>query len=97
MDKRMMRRILLAAMIEEDEKKKIKDQWQEQYDETNEYGIDPQDYDTEEDYARVVRKARYRWREKYKWNFESETDPEQYETEEDYLLAREEELNSEEW
>ena len=49
MEKRMMRRILLAAMIEEDEKKKIKDQWQEQYDETNEYGIDPQDYETEED------------------------------------------------
>lgn len=55
-----------------------------------EYGIDPDDYITREDYLEAVYEAKYGWRETVEWGFEYGIDPEDFETEDEYTEAFEE-------
>lgn len=61
-------------------------------DEGDEYGIDPEDYESEEDYLDAVEEARDEWREKYddiRWDYDAQ--PEEFDSEEEYLDAIREE------
>lgn len=63
--------------------------WREDYeDDFIEYGIDPEDYETEEEYVEALNEAKYAWREDYEDDFfEYGVDPDDYETEEEYVNA----------
>ncbi|WP_290155659.1 hypothetical protein [uncultured Dubosiella sp.] len=52
------------------------------------YGLDPNDYETEQDYEDDLYEAKYGWREDYS---DCDLDPEDYETEDEFLEALEEE------
>ena len=54
------------------------------------YGIDPEDYETEDEYNEALNEAKYGWREYCEDGVEFGIDPEDYETEEEYNEALEE-------
>lgn len=56
----------------------------------SEYGLDPEDYDTEEEYEEALEEAKYEWRDTCEDGFEYGIDPEDYESEEEYIEALEE-------
>lgn len=56
-----------------------------------EFGIDPEDYETEEDYEEALNEAKYEWRDNCESVLDTGVDPEDYETEDEYLEALEEE------
>lgn len=61
--------------------------WRNHVPDGSEYGLDPCDYDTEEDYLSAIQKEKYAWRE---WCGHKDTlglDPSQFETEEEYNAA----------
>lgn len=49
-----------------------------------EFGIDPEDYETEEEYNEALEEAKYGWRNTVEDGLEFGIDPEDYETEEEY-------------
>ncbi len=55
-----------------------------------EFGINRNEYSSQEEYLEAVEKAKYSWRENYEFDFENNIDPDDYETEEEYLEALEE-------
>lgn len=55
-----------------------------------EYGLDPEDFETEEEYEVALSRAKVAWRETCEDGFEFGVDPEDFETEEDYIEALEE-------
>lgn len=55
-----------------------------------EYGIDPEDYDTEEEYEEALIEAKYRWRKQCESVLDTGVNPEDYDTEEEYQDALEE-------
>ena len=61
-----------------------------------EYGIDPDDYFTREDYEEAVFDAKYGWRENTEDGWDYGLDPENFETEEEYLEALESAIEKEE-
>ena len=69
--------------------------WRDTVEEGYEYDIDPEDYDSEDDYLEALDEAKYGWRDNYEWDVDLDVDPEDYETEDEYLEALEEAKN--EW
>ena len=56
-----------------------------------EFGVDPEDYETEEEYEEALNEAKYGWRDNCESVLDTGVDPEDFETEEDYEEALEEE------
>ena len=56
-----------------------------------EYGVYPEDYETEEEYADALDEAKYGWRDNCESFLDTGVDPEDYETEEEYEEALAEE------
>lgn len=52
-----------------------------------EYGVDPDDYDSEDEYMEALTEAKYAWRDDCEDGFDHEVDPEDYETAEEYEEA----------
>ena len=65
--------------------------WRENCEDGSEYGLDPEDYETEEEYEEALEEEKYGWRETCEDGSEFGLDPEDYETEEEYEEALEEE------
>ena len=61
--------------------------WRHHCEDGSEYGVDPFDYETEEEYERAIKKAKYAWRDTCEDGFQYGVHPQDYETEEDYLSA----------
>ncbi len=64
--------------------------WRQFCEDGSEYGIDPEDYETEEDYNEALEEAKHAWRDIAEDGFEFGIDPEDYETEQEYNEALEE-------
>lgn len=66
--------------------------WRDQYEYDFDTGIDPEDYETEDEFLEALEDAKTAWRDSYCYNPKTGIDPKKYETEEEYLaaLAREE-------
>ncbi len=67
--------------------------WRETCEDGSEFGLDPEDYETEEEYEEALEEEKYGWRETCEDGSGYGLDPENYETEEEY----EEALNSEKY
>ena len=65
--------------------------WRENCEDGSEFGLDPEDYETEEEYEEALEEEKYGWRETCEDGSEFGLDPEDYETEEEYEEALEEE------
>ena len=65
--------------------------WRETCEDGSEYDLDPEDYETEEEYEEALEEEKYGWRETCGDGSEYGLDPEDYETEEEYEEALEEE------
>lgn len=63
------------------------DSWKLFCEDGSEYGIDPDDFDTEEEYEEALTEAKYGWREECVDGLEYGVTPEDYETEEEYNEA----------
>ena len=61
--------------------------WREYCEDGSEYGIDPEDYETEEEYNEALAAAKVAWRETCEDGSAFGVDPEDYETEEEYNEA----------
>lgn len=64
--------------------------WRDTAEDGTEFGIYPEDYDTEEEYEDALEEAKYAWRDTVEDGTEFGIDPEYYETEEEYNDALEE-------
>ncbi|MCQ4023303.1 MULTISPECIES: hypothetical protein [unclassified Ruminococcus] len=65
--------------------------WRETCEDGYDYGVDPEDYETEEEYEEALKEAKYGWRDTCDDNDNDYgVDPEDYETEEEYEEALEE-------
>ena len=56
-----------------------------------EFGVDPEDYETEEEYNEALNEAKYGWRDNCESVLDTGVDPEDFETEDEYQDALEEE------
>ena len=65
------------------------DGWRDDCEDGWEYGLYPEDYETEEDYMEALEEAKYGWREACEDGWEYGLYPEDYETEEEYNEALE--------
>ena len=65
--------------------------WRDFCEDGFEYDVDPEDYDTEEEYMEALNKEKYGWRETCEDGFDYGVDPEDYETEEEYMEMLKEE------
>lgn len=63
--------------------------WRDTCEDGSEFGIDPEDYETEEEYEEALEEARYGWRDTCEDGSDFDIDPEDYETEEEYEEALE--------
>ena len=61
--------------------------WRSLYDYDIETGIDPNDYETEDDYLEVLNAAKTAWRDYHFYDPETGIDPEDYDTEEEFEEA----------
>ncbi len=64
--------------------------WRDDCDEGLEFGLDPEEYETREEYEEALEEAKYAWRDDCDDGYEENLDPEDYETEEEYKEALEE-------
>lgn len=64
--------------------------WREECEEGLEYGIDAEDYETQEEYEEALQEAKYEWREECEEGLEYGIDAEDYETQEEYEEALQE-------
>ena len=53
-------------------------EWRLYCEDGTEFGVDPEDYATEEEYAQALNEAKYGWREKYESVSDAAVDPEDY-------------------
>ena len=65
--------------------------WRDTCEDGSEYGLDPEDHETEEEYEEALEEEKHGWRETCEDGSEFGLDPEDYETEEEYEEALEEE------
>lgn len=65
----------------------IDNSWRDFCEDGDEYGVDPEDYDSEEEYEEALTEAKYSWRDECADGSEHGIDPEDYETEEEYEEA----------
>lgn len=63
--------------------------WREEYEWDAEYGVDPEDYETEDEYLEALNEEKYVWRETCEDGLDYAVFPEDFETEEEYLEALE--------
>ena len=62
--------------------------WRDTCEDGSEYGLDPQDYDNEDEYLDALNEAKYEWRDFCDdEGYEYDIDPEDYETEDEYNAA----------
>lgn len=61
--------------------------WRDYCEDGTEYDVDPEDYETEEEYNEALNKAKYGWREGCPSYYETGVLPEAYETEKEYWEA----------
>ena len=61
--------------------------WRDFCEDASEYGIDPEDYETEEEYEEALTEEKYGWRDLCEDGSEYGIDSEDYETEEEYEAA----------
>ena len=74
-----------------DEKRKTRnDSWRDDCDPDYESDIDPDDFDSQEEYMDAVEEAKYEWREYCEDGWEYDLDPMDFETEKEYQDALEE-------
>lgn len=64
--------------------------WRSLCEDGSEYALDPEDYETEEEYEEALEEAKYGWRDTCEDGSEYALDPEDYETEEEYEEALDE-------
>lgn len=83
------RRFIFNQIMEE-ESEKEKYNWRMICEDGSEYGIDPEDYETEEEYNEALEEEKYSWRDSCEDGSEYDIDPEEYETEEEYNEVLEE-------
>ena len=69
--------------------------WRRFCEDGTEFGVYPENYETEEEYNNALNEAKYGWRSTAEDGFEFGVDPEDYETEEEYNYDLEEAKN--EW
>lgn len=69
--------------------------WRDYCEDGDDYDVDPEDYETEEEYEEALNEAKYAWRDTCEYDPDVFVDPEDYETEEEYEEALEEARN--EW
>ena len=65
--------------------------WRDTCEDGSEYGLDPEDHETEEEYEEALEEEKYGWRDTCEDGSEFGLDPEDHETEEEYEEALEEE------
>ena len=65
--------------------------WRETCEDGSEYGLDPEDFETEDEYEEALEEEKYGWRDTCEDGSEFGLDPEDYETEEEYEEALNEE------
>lgn len=88
--------LLLMKKIEADKRRK-KEQWRKNAVDGDYYDIDPQEYESEEEYLSAL-EDQYGWRDYYRGDWRTvRIDPDDYETEDEYLEAREALLEEEDW
>jgi len=63
--------------------------WRDHCEDGSEYGIDPDDYDAEDEYDEALKEAKYGWRDTCEDGLQYSVDPEDYETEAEYNEALE--------
>ncbi len=61
--------------------------WRDYCNDGSEYGVDPDDYETEDEYNEALTAAKYAWRDTCEDGFEFSIDPDDYETEDEYNEA----------
>lgn len=61
--------------------------WRDDAEDGSEYGLDPKDFDDEDEYEDALEEAKYGWRDDVEDGDEYDLDPDDYETEEEYLEA----------
>lgn len=61
--------------------------WRDECEEGIEYGVDPEDYEDEDEYEEALNEVKYGWRDECEEGIEYGVDPEDYETEEEYEEA----------
>lgn len=76
----------MAHEIINDESEEDTD-WREYADDGSEYGLDPEDFDDEDEYEEALEEAMYGWRDEVEDGDKYGLDPDDYETEEEYLEA----------
>ncbi|MCD8237764.1 MAG: hypothetical protein LUC92_00260, partial [Clostridiales bacterium] len=64
--------------------------WRDEVEDGSEYGLDPDDFDTEEEYEEALEEAQNEWRNNVSDGLEYGLDPDDYDTEEEYYEAVEE-------
>lgn len=69
--------------------------WRDYCEDGDNFDVDPEDYETEEEYEEALNEAKYAWRDTCEYDVNVFVDPEDYETEEEYEEALEEARN--EW
>lgn len=73
-----------------DDNDDIDTSWREFCEDGSDFDLDPEDYETEEEYEEALREAQTAWRDTCEDGSEYGLDPEDYETEEEYEEALEE-------
>ena len=69
-------------------------EWRDSCDYDPEYDVDPEDYETEDEFEEALNEAKYGWRDLCEDGSDYDLDPEDYETEEEYMDALEDAILS---
>lgn len=59
-------------------------EWRDYCEDGTKFGVDPEDYETEEEYNEALKEAKYGWRKYCEDGAEFDVDPEDFETEDEY-------------
>ena len=83
-----------ATMGEKDRSSIFNDgySWRDYCEDGFEYGVDPEDYETEEEYMEALNAEKYGWRDYCEDGEEYGLNPKDFETEEEYMEALENEM-----
>ncbi len=68
----------------------IDDDWRDDCDDGDEFGINPEDYDSLDEYEEALEEAKYLWRDNCEDGSDYDIDPEDFETLDEYTAALEE-------
>ena len=82
--------MMMAMMDDEDEDEEEDSEWRLFAEDGTEYDLDPEDFETEEEYEEALEEAKHGWRTFAEDGMDYDLDPEDFETEEEYEEALEE-------